>query len=166
MLQNALRLWSMALIGLVVAPLMLAQATIAAPAPSGALSPDKLKALITGLGYDVPDEKNISLDVNGKYTLNIVISPSDDQTNLYIYINLGKMTDVQVGKIAPKLLQFNGEHKEYFSVRHNGADDNVLYINGQIRSQSVNAQVVRTALDDLRHEAEKTDDMWNVELWK
>jgi hypothetical protein len=136
------------------------------PSPSGPLSPDKLRGIVTGLGYEIKDEKTVSIDTNGKYVLNIIIIPSDDQTNLYLYINLGTFSAEQATKQAPKLLEFNSEHKEYFSFKATDQNGEIVYLNGQIRGEAVSPQVLRVAIDDLKYEAETFDTLWNPSLWK
>ena len=157
------------LIRLLVGALCWSTAAFGASAVDDCTKPktlDDIKALVTGLGYDVSTEGNLlKITVNSNYNYPVYFSISSDKAYLAIFTVLEDLPQDKVARLpAVDILQFNDAHFDYLSLNKSKGGLRFVMQN-TIPPSAATPQILRTTIARLVEDSNASDMLWNPPKW-
>jgi hypothetical protein len=127
---------------------------------------DDVKAVVTGLGYDVQTEGAlIKITVNSNYNYPVYFSVSGDKANLTVFTVLMDLAEDKIPRLpAVAILQFNDAHFNYLSLnRRNGTLRFIMQ--NVLPPSAASPQVLRAIISHLVDDSNASDNLWNPSKW-
>lgn len=134
------------------------------PPATTTLTPASLKQTLVGMGYDVNDLGNGSMEVKtvtGNMTVFVVAQFSKSGQKLWLTVNLGDLSDEDQAN-APKLLSILRKNADIqpaqFYVYHNTN----LRFGSPIENRGLTPATMRAALESVTETVYATKDLWTA----